>query len=362
MASLRGSFYVLMLYDVGEQIRMEALLGLLGSQPPRRQPTFKHPTPQYVRFERPPMVEQTEGALEAMGERFQARIKYYDYGIVSLELELPFESDWDQLVKLSSRWIASAELDRVALELARKHVRRIDGALIEPYETWLSEDYYVIHIAQALSDENRPMTAAEVLEKHGGEIAQMIRGDSATLSAAERHDALQSSLSYYPTDLFAAGWVAALIYDTPEGAAPAIQLIEYANTQLLEYRHYDEALSEVLADVYRTLEHKGGWFRRWRLARKAERLNAMRLEVTELAERTDNAIKFLSDMFYARAHKTAAAKIGVTDYRNLVEAKLRTAGELYAFMTNEFHQARAFVLEAMVVAILIVDLVMLFRG
>lgn len=48
--------------------------------------------------------------------------------------------------------------------------------------------------------------------------------------------------------------------------------------------------------------------------------------------------------------------------RNLVEAKLRTAGELYDFMMHEFHQARAFVLEAMVVAILVIELIHLFRA
>jgi hypothetical protein len=67
-------------------------------------------------------------------------------------------------------------------------------------------------------------------------------------------------------------------------------------------------------------------------------------------------------MFYARAYKMAAKRVGVTDYRNLVEEKLRTAGELYQFMVNEFHQARAFILELMVVAILVIELVHLFRG
>jgi hypothetical protein len=84
------------------------------------------------------------------------------------------------------------------------------------------------------------------------------------------------------------------------------------------------------------------------------------LDITELTEHTDNAIKFLSDMFYARAHRMAAARVGVTDYRNLVDEKLRTAGELYQFMMNEFHQARAFVLEVLVVAILVIELFRVF--
>ena len=90
------------------------------------------------------------------------------------------------------------------------------------------------------------MTAPELLELHGGQIAQIIRAESVPLSDAESREILQSSISYYPTDLLVAGWTAALVYDTPEGAAPTIQLLEYANTQLLEYRHYDNLLTKVL--------------------------------------------------------------------------------------------------------------------
>jgi hypothetical protein len=54
--------------------------------------------------------------------------------------------------------------------------------------------------------------------------------------------------------------------------------------------------------------------------------------------------------------------VGVLDYRNLVDEKLRTAGELYQFMVDQFQQGRAFVLEAMVVVILVIELVFLFRG
>ena len=46
----------------------------------------------------------------------------------------------------------------------------------------------------------------------------------------------------------------------------------------------------------------------------------------------------------------------------MAERKLRIAGDLYDFMVNEFHQERSFVLEAMVVAILVIELIHLFRG
>jgi hypothetical protein len=67
-------------------------------------------------------------------------------------------------------------------------------------------------------------------------------------------------------------------------------------------------------------------------------------------------------MFYARAYQMAARKVGVADYRRLVDEKLKTAAELYEFMVDQFHQARGFVLEVLVVAILVIELVQLFHG
>ena len=362
MRPLRGSFWVFVLYDVAEEIELGKLGDLVGAQPIPQHPGFKHPAPEYVRFERPPAVEYPAPLTLGTGEQFEVRIKYFDYGVVSIELQLEFEANWDELVRLSNRWILAPELEGRTAELLRPRLERAAPALTQPYSPRLNEDYYIIHLREALDESGRPMAAPAMLAARGGEISQIVRGESTPLSDGERNEVLQSSLSYYPSDLLVVGWVAALVYDTPSGAAPTIQLLEYANTQLLEFRHYDDVLTRVLQEVYKILEQHGSFLRRWRMAREAERLNTLRLDVTELTERTDNAIKFLSDMFYARAYKIAAARVGVTDYRNLVEQKLRIAGDLYQFMTNEFHQARAFVLEALVVMILVIELVHLFRG
>ena len=58
----------------------------------------------------------------------------------------------------------------------------------------------------------------------------------------------------------------------------------------------------------------------------------------------------------------AAAKVGVPEYKNLVNEKLKTAENLYSFLIEEFHQSRGFVLEVMVVIILIIELAYLFKG
>ena len=107
MQTLAGSFYVMVLYDVAEEIDLVKLSAMIQGSPPRREPTFKHPAPDYVKFERPPVVETLGPVSLPSGEVFQCLIKYFDYGILCVELTLDFETGWEQLVRLSSRWTAT---------------------------------------------------------------------------------------------------------------------------------------------------------------------------------------------------------------------------------------------------------------
>ncbi len=362
MPALKGSLHAMLLYDVSEEIDLDRVRALLGTGSPERRPEFRKPAPEYVRFTRPPVVRHAGPARLSSGEQWQCLVKFYEYGVVTVTLELPFVADWAEIVQLAGRWIGSPEIEQKAVEIARAQVESVRGALINPYQAWSTEDYYAFHVAEACADDGRALNAQDLINLHGGEIAQIVRGESVRLSESEIGEVLSRWVSYYPTDLFVVAWMAAFVYDTHEAAAPMLQLLEYSNTQLLEFRYYDGLLTTVLEDVHRRLEHRRGMLGRWRMGTEAERLNRIRLDVIELTERVDNSIKFLSDMFYARAYKLAAFRVGVPDYRDLVEKKLKTAGELYESMIDEFHEARAFLLEVMVVAILIIELVFLFRG
>jgi hypothetical protein len=356
-AAIQGAVLVLIQFDVSEEIRLDELRRIFGAR--RAEASFKHAAPNYVQYQRPPVVEPIEPLVLDSGERLDAQIRYYDYGVLSVVFELPFSGDWDTLVRLSSRWVWDTDFTSLASKIVKSKLERARPALIKPYKDWLHEDYFTFHVSEMAS---KP-TAIELLSQYGGQIAQIVRGETASLSEGERQEVLQGRISYYPNDLAVIGWNAAFLYDTNAGAETAIQLLEYANSQLLEFRHYDELLTRELEGVYDFLETgRTGLWSRWRTAQAASKLHTVLLDVGELTEHADNAIKFLSDMFSARLYKLAASKIGVPDYKDLVQKKLRTAEELYHFMVDQFNQSRAFVLELMVVIILIIELVMLFRG
>jgi len=354
---LSGSVLVLIQFDVCEELRLDLLQQAVNART-LQQPTMKQAAPAYVRYHRPPVVGPLDPLVLESGESLRGEVKYYDYGVASVVYQLPFAGDWESLVQLSSRWVWDVDFPSRVEPLIRQKLGAVSSAMVKPYDRWLSEDYFIFHLREAQDTAN----AAQLTRDHAREIAQVVRGDRLLLSPAECAEVLNSQVSYYAGDVAVIGWNAAFLYDSTAGAESSIQLLEYANSQLLEFRHYDELLTGILDSVYDLLGKKTGFFARWGLARSARNLHTLLLDVAELTERADNAIKFLSDMFAARFYRLAANKVGVPDYKDLVARKLRTAEDLYRSMVEQFNQSRGFLLEAIVVLILLIELVFLFEG
>ncbi len=361
--NLRGCIRIFLFYDVGEAFDLEKLRGLLGPRGGAIKPDFPRRTPDYVRFETPPIAEPSEPLTLRGGEHLVCSIKYYEYAIVEVQLEVGFEGDWEALVAQAARWMDAPDVEPEGRAVLATHLQKISAAVIKPREEWLQEDFLVVDLQEIRGEDGAQLTADKLLASHGDQIVQVIRGEQTPLAHSTTERLLEGHLSYYPTDLLVAGATAAFVYDRPEEAARTIQILTYAKMQLLEFRYYDNFMTRVLSDVYNTLDRKKtvSLFR-WTLPGEANRLNTIRLDVMELTERVDNAIKFVSDTFYARAYRLAAARVGVPEYRDLVEQKLETAGQLYGFMVAQFNEARLFLLEAAITVLCFLDVLLLLKG
>ena len=82
-------------------------------------------------------------------------------------------------------------------------------------------------------------------------IAGLVRLESEPLSPEEIREATRLSLSYTPNDLVVLDWAAGVVAD-PE-CADTLQVIEFANVQLLEFRHIDDRLDDRLEAAYRLI-------------------------------------------------------------------------------------------------------------
>lgn len=373
-----GSFRVLFLYDVAEAIDLAKLQQLLGPRGGAVGEKFPRRTPDYVRFEQPPILEPSENITLQTGEQAVCSIKYYSFAAVVVQLDVPFECEWETLKSKSSRWVDPTDFEPQARAVLRRHLEKIQPAIIKPTKEWLAEDYLIINVRTcdlpivgarranpAIKDETDPEgpTAEELIGLKGLEIAQIVRGESAPLAASTAEEILKASASYYSSDLTVIGSSAAFVYDRPEDAAATSQVLEYAKVQLLEFRYYDGFMTQLLSEVYAALERpRNVLLSRWSFPRQAQRFNTIRLDVMELTEQIDNAIKFVSDVYYARVYRLAATRMGVDDYRNSVDEKLRTVGELYDFMSDQFNEARSFVVELGIAILALLDVILLLKG
>src|ERR1035441_4897073 len=72
---ISGSLWTLWLYDVCEEIDMVALRAILKVPAPRES-RVRHPSPEYVRFERPPVVQQIGAIVLDDGSRLRGELNY----------------------------------------------------------------------------------------------------------------------------------------------------------------------------------------------------------------------------------------------------------------------------------------------
>jgi hypothetical protein len=208
------------------------------------------------------------------------------------------------------------------------------------------------------------MTADELLEAHGDDIAAMLRGERQPLSAQEQAKVLRHRISYLANDLVVPTWNAALVYDRPAGAQGALDILEFANSQLLEFRYYDALLDDQLGAIYARLQHPR-WFEQWigsRYFRTAQHVNALFVEVNELTDRTENALKFIGDIYAARLFALVADRLGLETWKANVQEKLKTLDDIARFALDQSSVSRGQFLEITIVLILVLELVLVFLG
>jgi hypothetical protein len=347
------------LFDVAEGASLAAVRSLLGSAMGSPRLAVKPAVPAYVQFADPPVQVDADAFGVQAPEGRQARFKIYDYGVFSLSLTRPFRGSWADLQALALSTTSGA-LEEDAERLCRHAVERLAPALHEPRATYLSEDYFVYAVT---SLEGGP-TGDALVATDGDQIARLLRGEADALSAQERDEVLRHRLSYLASDLVVPSWNGAFVYETEAGLPGALEILEFANSQLLQFRYYDQRLDRELTRIYAQLQQTR-WYEPWvgrRYTAAARELHALFIDVNELTDRTENALKLVGDVYAARLLGLAAARLGLGAWKDAVKDKLKTLDDIYRFAVDQTAMDRGEILEAAIVFILVLELVLFFMG
>jgi hypothetical protein len=164
-------------------------------------------------------------------------------------LTLDFRGSWEDFLKFNAGVMGSDQLESGARHACTKLVEKIGHAAVGLRTSFLSEDYFVFGVQRL----GRPMDAQHVLKDYGSDIARMLRSERKPLSPEERDEVIRHKMSYLADDLVIITWQAAFVYD-PGDLQAAIEILEFANSQLLQFRYYDDLLDREMAAIYAQVE------------------------------------------------------------------------------------------------------------
>ncbi|WP_232280107.1 RMD1 family protein [Roseiflexus castenholzii] len=350
-------------FDIGDAIDLDQAQRCL-SNPSERRVRLRTRQSESIRIAQPPLRidlgsvpvtladEQRIGALRAV---------VYDLGAVEIAIEIRLTTplSWENVADLfaAAQELPAEMTERIAAVLDDLEAL-IRPAISRPQRSTVVEDYCVL-IVERLAP---PCNVAE-LSDHPAVRAALL-GERRTLSADASR--LVTALSYYSDDLALLSWNGALLIESDAAAAAtAVDILAFANVELLLIRSYDAALDARLPEVHRRIAQAQRRFtmpivRRYsQLLSDVQRLVA---EVTEVTEQIDNALKVTDDVYWNRLYSAALSVLRVRVWRDGVDHKLALLRETYAMLHADADSERAAALEWAIVLLIVFEIVMALLG
>jgi len=94
----------------------------------------------------------------------------------------------------------------------------------------------------------------------------------------------------------------------------------------------------------------------------AQQVQSLLIDVKSLADKTENTLKVVGDVYAARLLRLLESRLGLDAWKASVNDELATLDRIYRFLNDQVNIARSMTLEAIIVAVLLVELWMILVG
>jgi hypothetical protein len=355
MEPLDATIHLAFAFDIGYEIDLKRagplVAGEAGALPRRRR------TPESIRYRPLPLRISLDPSPLALPEALRpvsparAELTLFDFGVVSLTVQCPVRMTPDDLSRLAGSLAESTTLSASARALIAPTLERLRPAVAEFALSDIFEEYFVFQLHG---------TRTNWLEHDAAWVAGLVRVEQEPLSQHEIAEATRLHLSYTPDDLVVLDWAAGFVAD--RDCADTLQVIEYANVQLLEFRHIDDRLDDRLEAAYRLIGPARYARFSAQMSRKHSRairnVRALEIEATSLFERADNALKLIGDQYLARVFDLASTRFHLDEWQQSIRRKLDTVGNVYDLLVQQASSARMELLEIIVVVLIALEIVL----
>ena len=357
-----GRVYMYYAFDIASEIQLERLEKVFGKKPVESQIRYTRLTPRYVQYAQPPyLVTIGEKQIELNPQNkqtFKMTAKLYDFGVVSLRFSLSYSGSFDDLITLSNMVAENEAVETEALKQIERIKKEISEVLVKPKAQPTYEDYNIF----VAKEFDKKVDVNEIAEQYGDKIAAVLRAETEPLSEAKIKDTIKSPISYFNDDVVFVDWNAAFICD-PRDSLDTLEVLEYANIELLEVRTYDDILDKEIENAYdKVSPSKLGWgsVALDPFSRTINRLEEVKLDVMQVIERVENTLKLVGDPYLARIYNAASDSFRLNQWKEGLKEKMGIIEGFYSTTVNRIQTVRMLILEALIVLLFILDIIIYF--
>ena len=296
-----------------------------------------------------------------LGRAFEATcaIHVFSTGTVSVCYAFPIEpgTSLEALLPFCQELYVSETLVATAREETDTLVRLVAGAITGGHVWDEFEDYTVVVIRSLEGDPD----AEAVLQWPG--LPKLMLGEASpkALSEKQRKDILQYAYGYLQEDLVVVDWNSAFILD-PAGGAELVDVLEFANSLLVNLRYYDDLFDAELRRIYTELSRRrqrSALFSPY--AKFAHEVMRNLLGLNEIIERIENAIKVAGDTYVARIYRMAVVRLRIDMWNESIQRKQQLVSEAYGMLKGEAELRKSQLLEIAVIVLIVIEVIVAIR-
>jgi hypothetical protein len=335
------------IFDIGREIDLDWLERALAQNYFTARTSFVRVKQKSIMIEAPPlMIQMNPIRVERDGRPFEFSVvaRVYDIGVISFcFIYENSDADYSTLEEIAFLFAGQEGLS----EFYVQYLKTL-GEIIRPHikNFAINPDFfedYTVYMTDRRDDSIDPVP--------------LLIGEKTNISPQMRQEILRNSLSYTTDDLAILSWDSALLCN-PDSPIDLIDLIEFADVQVLELRYYDQELTREMEEMYENIEHadKLSQFSR---SRQYHAIMAKQMktyaEISEVIEKVDNLIKVTEDVYYARVYATALKVLRSGQWSESVTRKIDVIRENYSMLSDEVRIQHSNTLEWVIIILIALE-------
>jgi hypothetical protein len=354
----RGACHSIFVYDIAFAIDLNQAERLIQSAI-RDSIRHKRRAPQYFEYT-PAPLRITQGIEPVqIGEGFAtdplAQLVIYDFGAVSVLYRIPLSGDTSRLLSLSESLYENQALLSDSRRRVENLLRVIQSAVSKADVSPFVEDYAIFQVDSFCE----PVSIEELTTRYAFEIGRILRAEARDLSPDEVTDAMSHRISFAKDDIAIIDWNAALVVD--KEAEDILNVLEFANVELLETRFLDRRLDDALALAYdRVSRRSREWFQFRSHPSDLRDISQWQVDSAILFENVNNVLKLVGDQYLARLYRLAAERFHLPDWDAAILRKLETLERIYQKLADQVVSRRMEVLEWIIIFLFVISIILPF--